>query len=87
MTEIPQQQFTFDVGGAEPDEGILKVGGALHVHRELNKGEEVHVQIVDADGVAVADGYGRVVGIAFRDTIDEHGNVTSTTRIHSIRAT
>ena len=79
-----QQQFSFDVGGNQPDEAILRLSGAVHVHRELQKGEEVHLQVVDADGKPVADGYGRVTGITFKDTWDDEGDVT-TQRIHSIK--
>lgn len=87
MTEIPQQpdQLTFDVGGDTPTSAVLRVTGSIHLHRELAKGEEAHVQVVDADGVCVADGYGTVVAVSFRDRRDEHGNVTETERGHTLK--
>lgn len=86
MAETSQPpQLSFDVGGSKPDTAILRMSGGVFVHRQLQKGEEVHVQVVDADGVVVADGYGRVVGILFKDKLDEHGVVTATERVHSVK--
>lgn len=84
-TEPPQVQLTFEVGGDPPTAALLGFSGKVFVHRELVKGEEVHLQVVDADGTVVADGYGRVVGVAFRDRLDEHGQVTATERVHSVK--
>jgi hypothetical protein len=80
-----QQQLTFDVGGQPPDSTLMRVSGGVFTHRQLTKGEEVHLQVVDADGVVVADGYGRVVGVAFKDKLDKDGNVESTERVHSVK--
>ena len=85
MTEIPQKQLTFSVGGETPSTAVVRISGAIHVHRELAKGEETHVQVVDADGVCVADGYGAVVAVSFKDRRDEHGSVTETERTHTLK--
>lgn len=78
------QQLTFDVGGNQPDKALVRFSGDAFVHRHLTKGEEVHLQVVDADGQVVADGYGRVVGVSFRDKLED-GNVVETTRVHSVK--
>ena len=85
MAEKPEVQLSFEVGGNAPDTSVLRVSGAIFTHRELEKGEEVHMQLVDADGVIVADGYGKVIGVAFKDKLDEVGTVTATERIHSLK--
>lgn len=77
-------QLTFDVGGSAPDKAIVRFTGDALVHRQLLKSEEVHLQLVDADGVVVADGYGRVVGVSFRDKLED-GEVVETTRVHSVK--
>lgn len=84
MTDTAQQ-LTFEVGGEKPTESLLRVSGGIYTSRELAKGEEVHLQVVDADGTVVADGYGTVVGVAFKDKRDEHGHVSSTERSHSVK--
>ncbi len=84
MTDTAQQ-LTLDVGGEKPTESLLRFSGGLFTARELSKGEEVHLQVVDADGTVVADGYGRVLGVAFKDKVDEHNNVTATERVQSVK--
>ena len=86
MTDTAKQ-LTFDVGGEKPTESVLRMSGGVFTQRELKKGEELHLQVVDADGVVVADGYGRVVSVLFKDTIDEHGTVTATERIQGAKIT
>lgn len=81
------KQLTFDVGGDKPTESILRVAGGMYTTRELSKGEEVHIQVVDADGQVVADGYGRITTVAFKDKIDEHGSVTATERLQGAKIT
>lgn len=81
-------QLTFDVGGTPPNTAVVTLSGRPFCHRELAKGEEVHLQLVDADGQIVADGYGRVIGVAFKDKLDkDSGDVVSVERVHSIRVT
>lgn len=84
MTDTAQQ-LTFDVGGEKPTESVIRISGGVFTSRELSKGEEIHLQVVDADGQVVAEGYGRVVGVAFKDRFDEHGHVTETERSHSVK--
>ena len=78
-----QQQLSFDVGGQPPDIAILKIGGGIVMHSELEKGDEVHVQIADADGEVVADGYCRITQVAFKDRFDDQGNVVGSDRTHT----
>lgn len=88
MTVVSTQQpsqLTFNVGGEKPDTAVLRFSGGLMLDRELAKGEELHVQVVDTDGVVVGNAYGRVVTVAFKDKVDEHGSVTSTERVHSAK--
>ncbi len=85
-TSIPQQQLTFDVGGESPTSAVLRMAGAIHLHRELSKGEECHVQIVTvAEGEVVGDAYGPVVAISFKDRRDEHGEISETERGHTLK--
>lgn len=84
MTDTAKQ-LTFDVGGETPTESLLRVSGGIFTSRELQKGEEVHLQVVDADGTVVAEGYGKVVAVGFKDRFDEHGHVTETERSHSVK--
>jgi hypothetical protein len=72
------QQLSFDVGGLPPEKAIVRFSGGVFLAREL--------QVVDADGQTVADGYGRVVAVAFKDTLDKDtGDVASTERVHSVK--
>lgn len=89
MSEQPTQrpQLTFDVGGDAPDTAILRLSGGVVLDRELEKGAEIHMQVVGMDGEVVANGYGRVVSVQFKDTLDEHGHVASTERVHGIKLT
>jgi hypothetical protein len=75
-------QLTFDVGGEKPSKAVLRFSGGLFLDRELAKGEELHVQVVDTDGQVVGNAYGRIVAVAFKDKVDEHGSVTETERVH-----
>jgi hypothetical protein len=85
-TQTPQQQLTFDVGGESPTKALIRFSGSVFVHRELPKGEEVHLQVVGADGEVVADGYGRVVGVAFKDEYDaKTKELVDTVRVHSVK--
>jgi hypothetical protein len=87
VSDTDAQQLTFDVGGNPPDLSILRVSGGAMLHKELAKGDEVHMIVSGMDGEIVADGYGRVVAVAFKDKLDEHGVVTATERIQTIRIT
>ena len=86
MTTVAKQ-LTFDVGGEKPTESLLRLAGGLFTSRELAKGEEIHVSVADADGQVVAEGYGKVVAVSFKDRFDEHGHVTETERAHSAKVT
>lgn len=85
MATDEKAQLTFDVGGNKPDKAVLRFSGGLMLDRELAKGEELHVQVVDMDGQVVGNAYGRIVSIAFKDKLDEHGAVTETERTHSAK--
>lgn len=80
-------QLSFAVGGDTPDTAILRLSGGVVLHRELEKGSEVHLQVVDTDGQVVADGYGRVISVTFKDRLNEHGQTVSTERVHGIKIT
>lgn len=81
----PEVQLSFEVGGQPPDTAILRLSGGVVLQRELSKGDEIHMQVVGMDGEIVADGYGRVVSIQFKDKLDDDGNVVSTERVHGIK--
>ena len=67
MAIDPSPQLSFDVGGEPPTESILRVTGGMFTSRELRKGEEIHVQVVDADGEVVANAYGQIETVGFKD--------------------
>lgn len=77
-------QLTFDVGGELPEVGLVRFSGSVFVDRDLPKGEEVHLQVVGRDGEILANGYGKVVAVSFKDTVDKYEN-THTERIHSVQ--
>jgi hypothetical protein len=86
MSDQQQMQFSFKVGGATPDSAHIVLSGRPFAKRDLEKGEELHVQVVDADGVVVADGYGKVIGVQFKDKLDkETGDIVKTERIHQVK--
>jgi hypothetical protein len=80
-----QLALTFDVGGDVPDTAILRLSGGVVLQRQLAKGDEIHLQVVNMDGETVADGYGRVVSVMFKDKLNEHGQTVSTERVHGIK--
>lgn len=86
MVAVPEQ-LSFDVGGNPPDVSVLRISGGAMVHRELAKGDEVHLVVAGMDGEVVADGYGRVVAVSFKDKLDKDGVVTGTERIQTIKVT
>jgi hypothetical protein len=87
MAARDQLRFSFDVGGATPDTATLKIGGTLGLERELRKGEEVGVRVVDADGQILAEADGYVVAVAFKDQRDKDGEIVQTERAHTARVT
>lgn len=89
MTETQEQpitheQLSFAVGGTPPDTGIVRITGGLVIGRDLDKGTEVHLQLVGMDGEVIANGYGHVVAVTFKDTYSE-GVVVSTDRVHTLK--
>lgn len=81
-----QEQLSFDVGGQIPDVGVLKVGGQLMVGTDVSKGTEVHIVVSGMDGEVIANGYGHVVGVAFKDVYKD-GDIVGTERIHAVKVT
>lgn len=80
------KQLSFFVGGATPDLSLISIGGRMICQEELPKGAEIHVQVIDVtSGLVVADGYGVVEGLSFKDKRDESNNVVETTRLHSAK--
>lgn len=85
MMTNDQLRLSFDVGGATPDAATLKIGGSLEVRRELRKGEEIGIRVVDADGQLIADGDGYVTAVAFKDRRDKDGDIVETQRTHTAK--
>lgn len=79
-----QEQLSFDVGGAEPDTGVVRIGGGLMVNSDLVKGAEVHVVLSGMDGEVISNGYGHVVAVAFKDVYKD-GDIVGTERIHTVK--
>lgn len=72
------QQISLTSNGSMPTKRRIQFSGAIHTHREVARGEEVHVTVVDADGTVVADGYGKVVAESFADFYDADGELEDT---------
>lgn len=77
-------QLSLNVGGDNPDIAVLKLSASLILHRELNKAQELHVQVVAMDGEVVADGYGVVGAVTFTDVADKYGD-THVERHHVVK--
>lgn len=77
-------QLSFEVGGKQPDQAVIRISGSVHLDKELKKGDEIHLTIGDMDGEVVANGYGRITQVAFKDQMEE-GQVVATERIHTAK--
>lgn len=84
---IDETQLSFTVGGSMPTKSRARIAGGLFTHREIEKGEELHMQLVDSDGTIVADGYGRVESITFKDVYDKDGELAEVQRVHGVKIT
>lgn len=89
MTDIMETQIpvppTFEVGGERPTSQVATISGRPFMHRELQKGEDIHLQLISVeDGEVVADAYGKVVGVAFKDRQEKDGSV-KVERVHSVK--
>lgn len=61
--------------------GVLKVTGELHCPSDVNSGEELTIQVCDADGTVIAGGRLKALYPNFRE-IEDRGNVIGTERIN-----
>lgn len=55
------------VGGQPITQTLLRITGTVFTDRVLNKGEAIHVVVTDDTGDVVANGYGQVEDVAFKD--------------------
>lgn len=79
---------TTTVGGRAPDNSLIRfVRSIAFLDRDLQKGEEIHVQILDTAGNVVGNGYATVDSIEFRDNRDKDGHVVSTDRVALVKLT
>lgn len=83
-TETMPEQLSFLVGGRDPDISIIRVSGGITSTQDLRKEQEVHVVVSTMDGEVVANGYGYVVGVSFKDNYKD-GVVDSTDRIQTVK--
>lgn len=83
-TVLDQLTLDFNVGGHRPDTARLGITGKIDLDKQLHKGENFVIQILDEDNEIIAAGSGTCVAIAFTDKTDKEGNVT-TTREHKIK--
>ncbi len=85
MTTVLQQlALDFNVGGNRPDTAKLGITGKLALDKQLHKGENFVIQILDEDNEIIAAGSGTCVAVAFTDKTDKEGDIT-TTREHKIK--
>ena len=78
------RQLSFDVGGQRPTGAALSMSGKLALDRELRKGEQVVVNVVDENGEIVVSGHGAVVAVSFVDRETEAEGLV-TTREHKVK--
>jgi hypothetical protein len=78
VAERLHRQLSFDVGGQKPSNIKLSFSGTLSIDRQLLKGQELVLHILDQDGEIIADAHGTVVAVAFVDKRDKDGFVTTT---------
>ena len=79
-------QLSFEVGGEAPTSlGITFKGTLKSVQRELLKGEELRISVVDVEGNPVIEGIGPVAEIHFKDKIDKRGSIESVERLHIVK--
>lgn len=55
------------VGGEPITQTLLRFAGTVFTDRVLSKGEGVHLIVMDDAGEVVANGYGQVEDVAFKD--------------------
>jgi hypothetical protein len=61
--------------------GKLRISGEFGVERDLNRGEQIIVQISDADGQVITTALGMVSGVGFANIMDKEA-VIGTERQH-----
>jgi hypothetical protein len=85
---MPESTLSYDVGGDEQLAPLLSasfgVSGKIICFKELSKGTQVHVSIVDADGQVVAAGEGHVRSVGFQEHRPANGPA-HTERLHKIK--
>jgi hypothetical protein len=64
--------------------GKLRITGEFGVDRDLNRGEQLTVQVADADGQIITTALVGVVGVGFVNITDQ-GTVIGTERQHKAR--
>ena len=80
---LGRAQLSLDVGGDRPTGATLKIGGSL-LTRELLKGADVRVQVLDENGEIVAEQAGYVAQVAFVDHRPDNA-AWFTERVHTIK--
>lgn len=82
MSDTAQQHGDTSAGNP-PTKSLIRFRGDAFVHRDLERGEEVHIQVFDAAGVLVSDGYGVIAALAFRDK-RKAGAIVETARVQTV---
>jgi hypothetical protein len=65
--------------------GALKLKGEFHVRKDLHAGEQLTVQVADADGNVITAGVVEVGLPAFKDLKMKGGGIIGTERVHSAK--
>lgn len=63
-------------------EKLIRFSGVAFTDRDLENGDELHVQVVNSAGETVADAFGAVSAVTFRPRKDSPETIE---RIHSVK--
>lgn len=83
MSDLQAQHGQASAAEMPPTKSLIRFRGDAFVHRDLERGEELHIQVFDAAGELVSDGYGVIASLAFRDK-RKAGEVVETHRVQTV---
>lgn len=82
------KQLSFDVGGEAVGKhlyGTIAINGKLETTRDLNLGDELRVQIINAESEVVASGPALCSAPAFNEQTDKDGEIIAIERAHKAK--
>lgn len=80
----PHPRTRWKDGSTKPVVGAVKLSGALTVDEDLQPGDQLTVQVANADGEVIAHCAAEVSNIGFK-LLEQSGTVIGTQRIHTAK--